>query len=117
MTKWFFVAIGNILQQKSLMHPNFQPAVYIMASKRNGTIYVGVTSDLPKRVFQHREGAADGFTKRYGCKLLVWYKVHSTMEYAIAREKQLKGGSRKRKLALIEGGNPQWKDLFAEVCG
>ena len=87
-----------------------------MASKRNGTIYVGVTSNLIQRVAQHREGTFDGFTKRYGCKMLVWYELHSTMEYAILREKQLKGGSRKRKLTLIEDENPQWKDLFAEIC-
>ena len=94
----------------------FQAAVYIVASKRNGTIYTGVTSDLPKRIWEHREGVADGFSKRHGCKVLVWYEVHSTMEYAITREKQIKGGSRKKKLALIEATNPQWKDLFAEVC-
>ena len=58
----------------------------------------------------------DGFTKRYGCKLLVWFELHSTMEYAILREKQLKGGSRKKKLALIEAGNPLWRDLYAEIC-
>ena len=98
------------------MKRDFQPAVYIMASKPNGTLYVGVTSDLVQRVWQHREGVADGFSKRYGCKLLVWFELHATMEYAIAREKQLKAGSRKKKLALIEGGNPQWRDLFAEIC-
>ena len=98
------------------MHPNFQPAVYMMASTRNGTLYVGVTSDLRKRAWQHREGALDGFTKQNGCKLLVWYEVHATMEYAILREKQLKGGSRKRKLALIEAMNPLWRDLFDEIC-
>jgi putative endonuclease len=76
----------------------FQPAVYIMASKPNGTIYVGVTSDLVQRVWQHREGIADGFTKLYGCKMFVWFELHSTIEYAIAREKQLKAGSRKKKL-------------------
>jgi putative endonuclease len=95
----------------------FQPAVYMMANRRNGTIYVGVTSDLPKRIWEHREGVADGFSKRYGCKVLVWYELHSTMEYAIMREKQLKAGSRRKKLELIEGANPQWRDLFAEVCG
>jgi len=94
----------------------FQPAVYIMASKRNGTLYIGVTSDLPQRVWQHREGVADGFTKRYGCKLLVWFEFHSTMEYAIQREKQIKAGARKKKAVLIETMNPQWRDLFAEIC-
>ena len=98
------------------MRANFQPAVYIMASARNGTLYVGVTSDLVKRAWQHREGLADGFSKRYGCKLLVWYELHSTMEYAITREKQLKAGSRKGKLALIEAMNPLWRDLFDEIC-
>jgi putative endonuclease len=98
------------------MQRDFQPAVYIMASKRNGTVYVGVTSSLVLRVSQHREGLIEGFTKRHGCKHLVWYELHSTMEHAILREKQLKGGSRKRKLALIESTNPQWTDLFAEIC-
>ena len=88
-----------------------------MASKRNGTLYVGVTSNLPQRVWQHREGAADGFTKRYGCKLLVWYEQHATMDHAITREKQLKAGSRQKKVVLIEQANPTWHDLFAEVCG
>ena len=87
-----------------------------MASRRNGTIYTGVTSDLVQRVWQHKTGSS-GFTARYGCKLLVWYELHSTMEYAIAREKQVKAGSRKKKLALIEAQNPQWRDLFADICG
>ncbi|WP_394727136.1 GIY-YIG nuclease family protein [Altererythrobacter sp. GH1-8] len=91
-----------------------QPYVYIMANKRNGALYTGVTSDLPQRTWQHREGAADGFTKRYGCKSLVWFERHETMESAILREKQIKAGSRKAKLRLIEGINPEWRDLFAE---
>ncbi len=95
----------------------FQPAVYIVASKRNGTLYVGVTSNLVQRAWQHREGVADGFSKRYDCKVLVWFELHSTMEHAIMREKQIKGGSRKRKLALIEDGNPQWRDLYAQIWG
>ncbi len=94
-----------------------QPCVYIMASGRNGTLYVGVTSNLVQRVWQHREGVADGFTKRHGCKMLVWYEPASKMEQAIAREKQIKGGSRSKKLALIEAVNPQWRDLFAEIAG
>ena len=84
---------------------NKQPAVYIMASGRNGTLYTGVTSNLPQRVWQHRTGVVGGFTKRYGCKRLVWYELHSTMPEAIAREKQIKAGSRKRKLVLIEALN------------
>jgi predicted GIY-YIG superfamily endonuclease len=94
-----------------------RPAVYIMANRRNGTIYTGVTSNLPQRVWQHREGAADGFTKRYGCKMLVWFEMADTMEGAIGREKQIKAGSRAKKLALIEGLNPDWKDLFGEIAG
>ena len=98
------------------MKRDFQPAVYIVANKRKGAIYVGVTSNLVQRAWQHREGIVDGFTKRDGCKLLVWFELHSTMEYAIAREKQLKGGSRKKKLALIEASNPLWRDLYPEIC-
>ncbi|HEX3501968.1 MAG TPA: GIY-YIG nuclease family protein [Xanthobacteraceae bacterium] len=93
-----------------------QPAVYIMASRRNGTLYVGVTSDLPRRAWLHRTGAVAGFTKRYGCKRLVWYESYSTMLDAIAREKQIKAGSRKRKLALIEAINPTWRDLYESLA-
>jgi putative endonuclease len=91
-----------------------QPAVYIMASQRNGTIYTGVTSNLVQRAWQHREGKG-GFTAQHGCKLLVWYELHGDMLSAIAREKQLKGGSRKKKLVLIEAMNPEWKDLFESI--
>ena len=94
-----------------------QPAVYIIASKRNGTLYTGVTSNLPGRAWQHRNGAADGFTKRYGCKLLVWYQLAEAMESAIWREKQIKAGSRAKKLALIEATNPDWRDLYDEIAG
>ncbi len=92
-----------------------QPAVYIMASGRNGTLYVGVTSNLPQRTYQHREGLVPGFTLRYGCKSLVWYEVHDDMANAIAREKQIKGGSRRKKLELIEAMNPDWLDLFESL--
>jgi putative endonuclease len=87
-----------------------------MASQRNGTLYTGVTSSLVHRAWQHREGTFDGFTKRYGCKLLVWFELHGTMPEAIAREKQIKGGSRTKKLALIEALNPDWNDLFPEIA-
>jgi putative endonuclease len=87
-----------------------------MASQRNGTLYTGVTSSLVHRAWQHREGVSDGFTKRYGCKLLVWFEIHATMPDAIAREKQIKGGSRAKKLALIETTNPDWRDLFPEIA-
>ncbi len=92
------------------------PAVYIMASKRNGTLYTGVTSNLSRRVWEHREALIPGFTKRYGCKLLVWYETHESMEGAIAREKQIKAGSRSKKLALIEAGNPAWRDLYDDLA-
>jgi putative endonuclease len=91
-----------------------QPAVYIMANRRNGTIYTGVTSDLAGRGWQHKQGVK-GFTARYNCKLMVWYELHGTMEAAILREKQLKGGPRRRKVALIEAMNPEWKDLYKSV--
>jgi putative endonuclease len=86
-----------------------------MANKRNGTLYTGVTSMLVHRTWEHREGLIGGFTKRYGCKLLVWFEFHASMPEAIAREKQIKGGSRTKKLALIEAMNPDWKDLFPEI--
>lgn len=89
-----------------------QPAVYIMASGRNGTLYTGVTSDLVRRVAQHRESLLPGFTSRYRCKLLVWYELHEEMTDAVAREKRIKGGSRRREIALIEGSNPAWRDPY-----
>jgi putative endonuclease len=92
-----------------------QPAVYIMANRRNGTLYAGVISNLPQRAWQHRANVIAGFTKRYGCKMLIWYELHSTMPNAIAREKQIKGGSRKKKLELIEAANPAWRDLYEEL--
>ena len=98
------------------MHPNFQPAAYIMANHKGGTIYVGVTSDLVKRAWEHREGEIKGFTQRYGCKRLVWFELHATMEQAILREKQLKAGSRRKKLALIEADNADWRDLYFGIC-
>ena len=93
------------------------PAVYMVANRRNGAIYTGVTSNLPQRTWQHREGVVAGYTKRYGCKMLVWFEVADTMEAAITREKQIKGGSRGKKLALIEAMNPTWRDLFDEIAG
>ncbi len=86
-----------------------------MASRRNGTLYTGVTSNLVQRAWQHREGLVGGFTHRYGCKLLVWFELLDTMEAAILREKQIKAGSRAKKLALIEARNPGWRDLFDDI--
>jgi putative endonuclease len=88
------------------------PAVYIMASRKNGTLYLGVTSNLVQRVYQHRNSLTPGFTLRYGCKYLVYYELHDDMTNAITREKQLKGGSRKKKIILIESMNPEWLDLY-----
>jgi putative endonuclease len=92
-----------------------QPCVYILASKRHGTLYTGVTSNLPRRAFEHREGLVKGFSAKYGCKILVWYELHETMIEAITREKQIKAGSRAKKLALIEALNPEWKDLYESL--
>ena len=92
------------------------PCVYIIASGRNGTLYTGVTSDLLQRAWQHREGLVEGFARKYGCKLLVWFERHDMMESAILREKQIKAGSRKAKLRLIEAGNPTWRDLFEDIA-
>ncbi|QJB68973.1 GIY-YIG nuclease family protein [Parasphingorhabdus halotolerans] len=93
----------------------FQPTVYILASKRNGTLYVGVTSDLMKRIFEHRNGTFSGFTKQYDVKTLVWLEQHATMESAIIREKRIKQWNRAWKLELIEKDNPDWRDLAEEL--
>ncbi|MCL9685488.1 GIY-YIG nuclease family protein [Legionella maioricensis] len=92
-----------------------QPAVYIMAKRLNGTIYTGVTSDLLKRVYEHKYADINGFTKKYGCKSLVYYELTEDMLSAISREKQLKGGSRRKKLALIEKTKPHWDDLYDKL--
>lgn len=88
-----------------------QPAVYFMANYRNGAVYTGVTSDLLKRIYQHRAGHIRGFTADHGAKKLVWYEMHQNMEAAIKREKQLKNCKRLWKLALLEENNPRWFDL------
>ncbi len=87
-------------------------AVYIMASRKYGTLYIGVTSDLANRVAQHREGVMDGFTKRYGVKRLVWFERHDSIVVAIQREKSLKKWKRRWRVDLIEMNNPDWNDLF-----
>ena len=94
---------------------NKQPAVYILASRTNGTLYVGVTSDLVKRIWEHRNNMVDGFTKRYGVHQLVWYELHEDMQSAIEREKRLKEWKRKWKLELIESTNPNWQDLYYTI--
>ncbi|HAF44130.1 MAG: GIY-YIG nuclease [Sideroxydans sp. GWF2_59_14] len=92
------------------------PCVYLLASKRNGTLYVGVSSDLVKRIWEHKNHVVDGFTKQHGVDQLVWYEVHETMESAIQREKALKEWQRAWKLKLIEENNPDWKDLYTSIC-
>lgn len=89
-----------------------QPCVYILASRRKGTLYVGVTSDLVKRVWQHSEGVVKGFSQRHGVHRLVWYEQHATMVSAISREKAIKAWRRAWKIKLIESANPNWEDLY-----
>jgi len=94
---------------------SWQPAVYILANRRNGALYCGVTSNLVKRVWEHRNDLVDGFSRRYVVHMLVFYELHDSMEVAIAREKQIKAGSRLRKLRLIESINPEWQDLYGGI--
>ena len=92
-----------------------QPCVYILASKRNGTLYVGVTSDLLARTWQHKNSAVEGFTSKYDVYYLVWYELHESMDSAIAREKAIKKWNRTWKLKLVEKLNPEWKDLYNDI--
>ena len=92
-----------------------QPCVYILASRRNGTLYTGVTSDLVQRVWQHKNDLGQGFTRKYRVHTLVWYEPHATMESAITREKAIKEWKRAWKLELIEAFNPEWRDLYEEI--
>ena len=91
--------------------------VYIMANRRNGTLYLGVASDLPVRIYAHRSGLISGFTKRYGCKMLVWYAAFDDIQEARQRELQMKEWRRAWKLQAIEELNPDWRDLYEEICG
>lgn len=93
----------------------FQPCVYILASKPYGTLYIGVTSDLVKRVWEHKNNVVEGFTRKYAVHTLVWYEVHETMESAICRERTLKKWNRKWKIELIESINSNWRDLYDEI--
>jgi putative endonuclease len=93
-----------------------RPCVYILASKRNGTLYVGVTSNLAQRIWQHRHGDVSGFAKKYGVYLLVYAEPHDTMEAAITREKQIKEWKRAWKIRLIESAKPNWLDLYDDLC-
>jgi len=89
-----------------------QPAVYILTNKRNDTLYTGVTSNLMERIYQHKNGIKSNFASKHGCGLLVYFALYDDMEQAILEEKRIKGGNRKRKIALIEFMNPQWQDLY-----
>jgi putative endonuclease len=97
------------------MHDDFQPTVYLLASHRNGALYVGVTSNLMQRLHQHREGLIDGFTKEYGVRRLVWFEQHGTMYEAIIREKRVKKWNRAWKIRLLTESNPDWRDLAVEL--
>ncbi len=94
-----------------------QPCVYILASRRLGTLYVGVTSNLIKRIYQHRNDLVEGFTQRYKVHTLVWYEQHENMESAILREKEVKKWQRHAKITLIEKSNPAWRDLWGDLLG
>lgn len=93
------------------------PSVYILASGKNGTLYVGVTSDLVKRVWQHKQDLIEGFTKKYGVHDLIYYEMHADMTEAIRREKQIKKWNRNWKIELIEKANPAWRDLWKDILG
>ena len=93
-----------------------QPAVYILASKKNGTLYTGVTSDLVKRVWEHKQHVVPGFTSKYSVHTLVWFELHKQMTAAITREKQIKKWNRAWKIRMIEENNPAWNDLWDEIC-
>ena len=92
------------------------PYVYILASGQSGTLYIGVTSDLVGRIWQHKNDVVEGFTKRYRVHTLVWFEQHATMESAISREKAIKAWKRSWKVELIEAVNPDWRDLYAEIA-
>src|SRR5262249_46286551 len=109
--------IENAVWEADMLRYEKFPAIYILASRRNGTLYIGVTSDLINRISIHKQDIVEGFTKRYGVHLRVYYEYFDTMEEAIRREKQLKKWRRRDKVALIEKHNPGWRDLYTEVSG
>ena len=93
-----------------------QPAVYLLTNRPNGTIYTGVTSDLPKRIWQHKNKVTQAFSSKYNLTLLIYFELFEDMYRAISREKQIKSGSRKSKIKLIESINPDWRDLYPTIC-
>jgi putative endonuclease len=96
---------------------HFKPAVYILASKYQGVLYIGVTSNLPQRIWQHKHKLVDGFSQQYNVDRLIWYELHMEMYAAITREKQIKKWNRAWKIELIETDNPNWNDRFEEILG
>ena len=118
--RWLYVGESGRYSHATAVFPakagiqRRRPCVYLLASKRNGTLYVGVTSNLTQRVWQHKSDLAPGFTKRFGVYTLVWYEAHDTMESAIVREKRIKDWKRAWKIVLIEKSNPRWLDLYDE---
>ncbi len=120
MTGWVYNNLHHIFTVYLILcfaqpHMPKQPVVYMLASKRNGTLYIGVTSNLSQRMYQHREEIVDGFSKKYGVKMLVYFEMCDDMVSAITREKTLKGLSRVKKIALIESVNPNWEDLTIKL--
>lgn len=110
------MVIPDLIRDRALRDdPRLSYWVYILAARKGGTLYVGVTNDLVRRVYEHRTGAVDGFTKQYGVKPLVYFEAHNDPETAIVREKKLKRWRRAWKIALIERENPDWLDLFDEI--
>ena len=109
------MAAASTLWNDCLLEKAF--CVYILAGARNGTLYIGVTSNLIQRVWQHREALVESFTKKYNVKILVWFEQYDNAESAIRREKQIKKWNRKWKLELIEAQNPYWRDLYLEIVG
>jgi len=103
---------ATIFQKRDVMKKGY---IYIMTNKPNGTLYVGVTSDIIRRVYEHKNSLVDGFTKQYNLKNLVYFEIFDFIENAIEREKQLKGGSRAKKIMLVESMNPTWRDLYGEI--
>jgi len=93
-----------------------QPCVYILASKKNGVLYIGVTSNLVKRIWEHKNNVVEGFTHKYNVHNLVWFELHDNMDSAITQEKKLKNWQRDWKVKLIEKGNPEWLDLYSSIC-
>ena len=112
-----FPSFSRALESSIIADMSRSPAVYILSNIKKGTLYVGVTSDLLQRIWQHRQNLVEGFTKKYGTHLLVYFEQHERMDDAILREKQLKKWNRAWKVRLIEAANPDWRDLYPEIAG